>query len=148
VLLGSYSGPYIPILTVRQGVRAMRLAALARVLGLCGVFVLGALSLIACDGTDTRPASMTPSNPTLAVEGPPGVGRVIVQPYHQQHFAALPLRSMQNGTQISFNAPWPTFLRVIVSDPASVTNVRLPVITKSESPPSNTSTTGFARTDD
>jgi len=119
----------------------MKTTSSARELALFWVILPGLLSIVACGGS---PASMTPINPMVVVEGPPGAGAVTIPPNIPFHFAALPLRSMQNGAQISFNAPWPTALKVILTDPTG-TNVQLQVITASESPADITK--GFARTD-
>jgi hypothetical protein len=126
--------------------KAMKTGKLVQGVSLCGVVVLGALLMIA-SGPD-NPPSATPTNPVVKVEGPPpGGSPITIAPHVPLHYAALPLRSQQNGTQILFNAPSPTTLKVSVLDPSSGTSVLLPVITAAQSPPASTPTTGFARTD-
>jgi hypothetical protein len=126
----------------------MTFGRFARALGLCSVVVVGAALMIA-SGTDNNPASMTPTNPTVKVESldQQNPGAVTVAAHLPLHFAALPLKSMQNGLQVSFNAPSPTTLKVTLIDPSGGASGPLPVITAAESPPSSTPTTGFARTD-
>ena len=113
----------------------------ARDLSLLVVTLSGLFLTTACGGS---PASMTPINPMVVVEGSAGTGAVTVPANIPFHFAALPLQSMQSGPQISFNAPWPTALKVVVTDPGG-TNAQLQTITASESPADITK--GFARTD-